>query len=153
MPPIIPICSWFAMCQFHHLHSPPLLAGPGCLCGDTVSLNTCHLLHMSACLSVTGSLSCRSLAACRTSWCSKVSYHMSLNASHKDSRGIKKSAIKMERSRSCWVRPEDKKGLWASEAVFTPPPFCACPLSPSFPPFTLLSPWTEDWHSVEDTPG
>lgn len=42
----------------------------------------------------------------------------------------------MERSRSCWVRPSDKEGLRASQAVFHPlPPFllsfplCACPRS------------------------
>lgn len=60
----------------------------------------------------------------------------------------------MERRGSCWVRPSDKRGLGASKAVFTshprsPPPPVRVPCSLS----SLLSPWTEDWHSVEDTPG
>lgn len=36
-------------------------------------------------------------------------------------------------------------------SLLSPPSVPA--LAPSPPSFTLLSPWTEDWHSVEDTPG
>lgn len=75
--------------------------------------------------------------------------------SWRDKRPIKKSVIKMEWRGPCWLRPSDKK---ASEVTkqFSPTlvPSTRLPsLSLSSPSFTPLSPWTEDWHSAEDTPG
>lgn len=61
----------------------------------------------------------------------------------------------MEWRRPWWLRHSDKK---ASEVTKQCSPTlvlstCLPSLSLSPPSFALLSPWTEDWHSAEDTPG
>lgn len=85
-------------------------------------LCTCH----PPCLSLSWCLSLRCLLSSNVSKCQAKRWEL-----YKKKR--RERAIKMESSRSCWVRPSDKKGLWASQAVFTPPPSVPAPA-----PFSLV---------------
>lgn len=105
--------------------------------------HSCALVTLPVCL-------------CHDVWASDVyCLQMSLNARQRDGNNIKK---KEEREQLKWKAAGhvglDLQIKKASEQAkqFSPllPP--CLPRLPS-PSFTLLSPWTADWHSVEDSPG